>query len=256
MENSKGIQKESEKRIKNFKEQLEIFRYINHEVKTPLSALSGQIKIIQINPKKDLIKLLPNLSKQVSLLLDVQKTFYQTPEEIKKDTKILDINEILKNSSIPYENLLGNREINIYYKKKNPEKIHEALTAFLTQTIIGDSVKRTPFGTSINLAVNEKEKFYEIIFENFFTDEIISPEIGFNQGLGKKIINYCITKTDYIHENDKNSENPKIDPENFSKKYTLGKIKNHLEPESPKIKGFYSSKVLIPKIKKDLTRLL
>ncbi|NCO18396.1 hypothetical protein GW922_03370, partial [Candidatus Pacearchaeota archaeon] len=90
-----------------------------------------------------------------------------------------------------------NREIQIYHRNEAFSKVNYELTDMLLGTIIGDTVKWNPEGEIAKFAINDKDEFYEILFENYYGKEMIHSNIGLNSGLGTKIIDYCIKKTGF-----------------------------------------------------------
>ena len=152
--------------------------------------------------------------------------------------------DILKENSEIFLPNLKNREIQIYHRNEAFSKVNYELTDMLLGTIIGDTVKWNPEGEIAKFAINDKDEFYEILFENYYEKEMIYLNIGLNKGLGTKIIDYCIKKTGFEIEHYKEK---RINPSLYPKVKKIGKITQPLE-DSSKIIGLHGTKIVIPKV--------
>jgi len=238
-----------QKRIKEFEEERELIRFIQHEINAPLGAMNGFTQILNEDYEegKELIPRLYSLSRKITSVNEVMKTFYKSKEELsaeaskKRTSKLAEI--IKENSEIFLPNL-KNREIQIYHRNEAFSKVNYELTDMLLGTIIGDTVKWNPEGEIAKFAINDKDEFYEILFENYYEKEMIYLNIGLNKGLGTKIIDYCIKKTGFEIEHYKEK---RINPSLYPKVKKIGKITQPLE-DSSKIIGLHGTKIVIPKV--------
>ena len=170
-----------------------------HELRSPLVTLSGYLQLLVLDKIPGIYRIIKNASEQMIDLMELLNLSGSSREELKCESKCLNLEETIRRQAVIFEHLLIEEEIALKIKYDRPD--HNPIEVYANSgvinaifgTLLGNSICWAPRESRITEAIKiTTSKNLEFMIENRYSGKKERENHGMGKGRGFPFVNSII----------------------------------------------------------------